>query len=238
MNERLIWRLTFALCSVSISGCSLFDAFGRQGKVEQLSLNDCDPALAQAVQARQIEDPLVGTPIEYETFDYPQYDGFFKESAQVHCKLFVARTLTETVAASWKQVAVDRAGIGTIHDAVGGKPSPKWTVEDTLAVLRLEVLRGDISPSQLQEQAKASIAQVKTISTIVKGLPSVAGDLAKRATGFDTKGIPVQQIPKLTKAVDDSLQQLEAAGKDAEKVFQDVTVFGAALEKAALNGVI
>ncbi|MFC1619968.1 hypothetical protein ACFL45_08485 [Candidatus Neomarinimicrobiota bacterium] len=221
-------RKTHLLIALAIAGLLLLS--GCAGRAV-LTLSDLDPKF-EFLEELGIQVVL----IDYTTTGIDRYNEFFKSSALIYFTAELSQAMVNNAAANLKNYARDHLAAGimeeNIQELIGDTPSDQLTVEQSLAVMRMEKEQNRISDNEsryfFSMAGQLGIASL----ALIRGAKE-APDLIKKGKrlithvwqDFTIMGIPrFWDIEPVVSGLDESLGRLKHVTVIAPVLIEDIVV--------------
>jgi hypothetical protein len=196
-----------------------------------LTLSDLDPKF-EFLEELGIQVVL----IDYPTTGIDRYNEFFKSSALIYFTTELSQSMVNNAAANLKNYARDHLAAGimeeNIQELIGDTPSDQLTVEQSLAVMRMEKEQNRISDNEsryfFSMAGQLGIASL----ALIRGAKE-APDLIKKGRrlithaweDFTIMGIPrFWDIEPVVSGLDESIGRLKHVTEIAPILIEDIAV--------------
>ncbi|MFB0517045.1 MAG: hypothetical protein ACETWG_10660 [Candidatus Neomarinimicrobiota bacterium] len=221
--KRILTLSTIAVVTLFLSGCAPSRAV--------LTLSDLDPKLAFLE-----EHGIYVALIDYPVTGIEKYNEFFKSSALIYYTAELAGSMVNDATANLKRFARDRlAGAvmdENIRELIGDTPPDQLSVEQSLAVMRMEQERDRITQHEVEyfattigELGIASFALVRGIKETPDLIRSGGALLTNVKDDFTIFGIPrFWEIRPVVEGLNESIDRLKHVRDKAPVIVEDIAV--------------
>ena len=221
-KDSRIYLLAFLICAL-FPGCSTSRAY--------LTLSDIDPRF-EVLNDAGIQIILT----DYVVSDIEKYNEFFKSSAIISFTFNLSHSMIKDATANLKKYAQDHLAKMTmdenIEEMIGDTPHDSLSVEQSIAIMRLEKERDRISHNekkyfifmggQIGIGFLALLRGIKETPSLLKQGRLLLTDIRE---DFSTNGIPdFLAISNVSKGMIESTERLNKVRKGAPVLVEDMKV--------------
>ena len=173
----------------------------------------------------------VGVVEDYYVVTGTSFDPFFKSSAETYVSLRAARILLNRVPSEIKRMAISHVAASTVAESLKEAPT-----EECIKVLKEK--KGELRSEEIQCLGQASIDLIQAAQNLQNAVKAAVqlipqGKDALQNAPTQLTGTGALKLPKVTKGIKKSLEQLNDVKDDGPLVAKELLILGQALKAFA-----
>ena len=224
-------KTLFILVAVFAVGCGrIKKLIGGSAQDIPLTIADIEPKLAEFGGASFgiVEGDGEGI-VSYVQIGDPAYDDFFKASAKLNGLVLLCKGMATTATGELKKFAQSQAANAALADnikeLVGDTPKEDWSTEQSVAVLKMSKMKGQLTGAEIGYFATTATSMGVGIFALGKGIKEAKDLLPKGADLLNNvSSLKPLMVPAATKGVKTSIDNLKGVVDNTPKMLEEMKV--------------